>query len=178
MSKSCGCQKGNDAKKRFTTHGLRQHKLWTTWNHIKNRCYNPNRQFYKHYGGRGIKVYEAWINDMKAFYDYVTVLPNYDEDNLGLNGLTLDRINNDGNYEPGNLRWTDMHTQAVNRRNTQTGTSAFTGVSKSGGRWCSYIKLHGNMINIGRYDSEIEAASARYLYIKKHGLCEYAIQQT
>ncbi|MBQ7705889.1 MAG: hypothetical protein IJT73_10795 [Selenomonadaceae bacterium] len=66
---------------------------------------------HKNYGGRGITVYPAWIDDFQAFYDYVSKLEHFGE-----TGYTLDRIDNDGNYEPDNLRWADAKTQQRNTR--------------------------------------------------------------
>ena len=107
-TKSCGClhDEGNR-----TTHGMKHSKIYKTWRGIKSRCYNPNNKSFKNYGGRGITMYEPWINDFQAFFAYVSTLEHYGED-----GYTLDREDNDGNYEPGNLRWADRKTQSRNRR--------------------------------------------------------------
>ena len=89
---------------------LYRKKLYYTWAGMKKRCrdtQNPN------YGGRGINVYPAWGNDFQAFYDYVSKLEHFGE-----KGYTLDRIDNDGNYEPGNLRWTTSKKQIRNRQCT------------------------------------------------------------
>jgi len=106
-AKSCGC-----SHRKPLTHGLSNHRLSATYNDMKQRCYNPNyTKPYSYYGARGIKVYDGWINNFKAYYDYVTSLPNYGKD-----GLSLDRINNNGNYEPDNLRWATHSEQMKNRR--------------------------------------------------------------
>ena len=110
-SKSCGCLNKERTIEVSTTHGMCHSKIYQTWCGIKARCYNPNNKYYKDYGGRGISIYPAWIDDFQAFYDYVSALEHYGED-----GYTLDRINNDGNYEPGNLRWA---TQKEQHRNTR-----------------------------------------------------------
>ncbi len=71
---------------------------------------NPNRPDWNDYGGRGIRMFASWVNDFAAFRDWIT-------ENLGeSNGRSLDRIDNDGNYEPGNLRWSTHSEQMKNRR--------------------------------------------------------------
>lgn len=112
-SKSCGCY-CNESRfncKRHLTHGLSGNRFYRKWEKIKNRCYCKSCPRYKDYGGRGIKMYEEWINNPEKFVEYVSNLPNSDNTEY-----SLDRINNDGNYEPGNIRWADKYTQARNRR--------------------------------------------------------------
>lgn len=108
---SCGCHKLKKLIERSTKHGMRHTKIYHTWQDIKNRCYNPHHKDYLNYGGRGITMFAAWINDFQAFYDYVSTLEHFNED-----GYTLDRIKNGGNYEPGNVRWADRKTQNRNTR--------------------------------------------------------------
>ena len=108
---SCGCHKLKKVIERNTKHGMRYTKVYKTWQDIKARCYNPNNKQFDDYGGRGITMFAAWINDFQAFYDYVSQLKHFNEE-----GYTLDRINNDSNYEPGNLRWADKKTQNRNTR--------------------------------------------------------------
>ena len=86
---------------------LKKRPEYNIWRSIKDRCFNPFDKSYKHYGGRGIGMYQEWINSFQAFYDYIGDRPRSD--------LTLDRKNNNGNYEPGNLRWATAKFQARNR---------------------------------------------------------------
>jgi hypothetical protein len=95
----------------FSTAGNR-HPLYWVWSSIKKRCLNASSEFYEYYGARGITIYPAWINDAGAFIVYV-------QTELGLKpspSHSLDRKNNNGNYEPGNLRWANKTEQVINRR--------------------------------------------------------------
>lgn len=81
------------------------------WNAMKHRCSNKKCKSYKNYGGRGIKVCDEWIKSFKSFLDHIG--PRTDPK------LTLDRINNNGNYEPGNVRWATRKQQGQNKRNNK-----------------------------------------------------------
>lgn len=116
---SCGClrssnlSKYNLEEKNYNTgHGLSYHKIYNTYYGIIKRCYDEKNIGYKYYGAFGIKMQTSWINSVKKFYDYVSSLPNY-----GLKGRTLDRINSQGDYEEGNLRWATNRMQSVNKKN-------------------------------------------------------------
>lgn len=86
-----------------------KYPLYYTWMQMKQRCYNPNATSYKNYGGRGITVFAEWRESFQTFLDYVGPRPE---------GKTMDRINNDGNYEPGNVRWATGVEQIANRRSS------------------------------------------------------------
>ena len=104
-----------DCKKyKLEHHGLYKSRLYWVWHSMKDRCYNPKATSYKHYGGRGIKVCDEWKNSFKTFYDWA-YSHGYDE-NAPRNKCTIDRINNDGDYEPSNCRWVDAKIQASNQR--------------------------------------------------------------
>lgn len=110
---SCGCLKREIvAAGAHTTHGKRQTRLYEIWRSMKQRCTNPNKINYARYGGRGIKVCSEWMESFEAFYEWATT-HGYKDD------LSLDRINNDGNYEPGNCRWATPKEQAANRRSAE-----------------------------------------------------------
>ena len=119
-SKSCGCTRaakcGAAAKITNTKHGASPHrgytKLYNTWLRMKGRCNNPNATSYKYYGGRGITVCLEWQRDFAAFRDWANA-HGYKE------GLSIDRIDPNGNYEPSNCRWITMAEQQRNKRNTK-----------------------------------------------------------
>jgi hypothetical protein len=113
-TKSCGCYGRKSRSERFKKHGLRNHKLYSTWQSMKTRCYNKKRADYKYYGGRGITVSEEFRSDFLVWFNYVTSLPNY-ENREKLN-LTIDRVDNNKNYERGNLRWATKKQQVKNSR--------------------------------------------------------------
>ena len=93
-----------------TTHGCRHNVLYGTWAAEKARCEDSNNLSYHNYGGRGICVSEEF-QDIRIWLQYVESLPDF-----GTKGFTLDRIDNDGNYERGNLRWASWTTQQTNKR--------------------------------------------------------------
>lgn len=108
---SCRCLANELARQRETTHGLRNHRVYSIWHHALDRCINPNDAAYPDYGGRGITMLDEWRRDFQAFYDYVTRLPHYEELDR-----TLDRIDNSLGYQPNNLRWATPVEQSRNRR--------------------------------------------------------------
>ena len=115
-TKSCGCRRMELVREMSAaniTHGLASDRMYGKWKDMKRRCHNPEHRNYPDYGGRGIAVCAEWRDDFKAFYDHVTALPGY-----GKPGMSLDRIDNDGNYEPGNVRWATEKQQKRNTRYT------------------------------------------------------------
>ncbi len=108
--KSCGCLRIEALKKLNTIHGLSDHPLYSHWGDVLRRCENSRNKAFKNYGGRGISVCDRW-HDVQLFIEDI-------ERDIGTrpDGLSLDRINNDGNYEPGNVRWATPLQQTHNRR--------------------------------------------------------------
>ena len=112
------------------THGLRYHPLYATWCNMKARCDNEAHPQFKDYGGRGITYASGWT-EFPAFLDYVGEKP--------FSEATLDRIDNDGDYRPGNVRWADRTTQRVNSR--QITLVCIDGDTRRVMEWCKHYGI-------------------------------------
>lgn len=100
----CGCKANNTPN---LTHGMRGTSEYSTWQSMKMRCLNTQSKDYARWGAQGIRIHEPWVNSFEAFYDHVGQRPK---------GTTLDRIDPNGHYEPGNVRWATPAIQARNKR--------------------------------------------------------------
>lgn len=113
-TRSCGCLSRDLLRLRCTKHGegprVTGHRTpeYLAWQEMKRRCYTPGRPGYQNYGGRGIKVCDEWRDDFMAFIAHVGRRPS--------DCHSLDRIDVNGNYEPGNMRWATYHEQRMNQR--------------------------------------------------------------
>lgn len=140
---SCGCIHREQLAERNRTHGMRNDPLYSIWAGILKRCTNANSRSYLHYGGRGISVCEEWQHDFQAFHTHVSQLPH-----CGEAGYSIDRIDNDGNYEPGNVRWSTASQQTRNQRRNRLYT--YNGKSQCLAEWAEeyaidYGRLKGRI---------------------------------
>ncbi len=126
-TEACGCLQ----RERTTTHGKSSSVHYKRWRHMLDRCLNPECQAYPDYGGRGISVCDRWLE----ISSYLEDLPSGYFD-----GAELDRIDNDGDYEPGNVRWVSRAENTDNRRAGRPIT--FNGKTQSLSRWSEEIGIH------------------------------------
>lgn len=143
-TKSCGCLKKEVMRNLHKIHGLSQHKrLQWVYISMKQRCNNPNNKSYKNYGGRGIRVCAEWENSFESFFRWA-IKNGYDEKQES-GSQTLDRIDNNGDYEPSNCRFVDRRVQANNTRKNVYYT--YRGKTLTIAEWAKeigmkYITLH------------------------------------
>ena len=138
---SCGCigvKKGKDSPNYI--HGMSKTRIFNIYRDMINRCYNKNDISYKNYGGRGITVCPEWLGEkgVTNFTEW-SYTNGYDE-KAPRGKCTIDRIDVNGNYEPGNCRWVSMYVQSNNRRNNNFYT--IDGVTKTLSEWC---REYGNL---------------------------------
>ena len=135
-SKSCGCLHKENAKQNaieiFTTHGGSKDRLYRIWTDMKRRCLDPKRKNYSDYGGRGIKICDEWL-DYSLFKQWAL-------NNGYADSLSIDRIDNDGNYEPSNCQWVGRVAQANNRRSNVY--IDFNGTVRSLADWARFYNVN------------------------------------
>ena len=127
VTQSCGCLRKERSAAALTIHGCKKHPLYSVHTNMMHRCYNEADKQYHDYGGRGVIVEERWHD-----------VANFIEDVLNEIGprprkLTFDRVDNDGDYRRGNIRWASRSTQSANRRTFSENN--FKGVSKQGNQY-------------------------------------------
>lgn len=151
--KSCGCLKSISNKSR-STHDMSGTRLYQSWINMKRRCYYKAHPAYKDYGARGIKVCDEWRNSFKNFAEWS--LANGYTDNL-----TIERVDNDKDYEPYNCKWVNLGDQANNRRSNVKIT--YNNETHNLSEWCKrlnkdyalvYNRIHKNKWDFERAISE------------------------
>lgn len=151
---SCGCVAIEKIRKLNLSHGeAHKSREWQTWMSMKQRCYDIKIPNYKDYGGRGIKVCDRWLNSFEAFLNDMGRRPS---------GLSIDRIDNNGNYEPSNCKWSTRKEQANNRRKILK-------TKKSISEWGDYLQMSKKVIrNRLKYGWPIESVLHKYRYNRWH----------
>jgi hypothetical protein len=142
------CSKHHMADKRI------QEPLYGIWVQMKQRCSNPRAAYYDSYGGRGIRVCESWVNSFAQFKIDMGERPS---------GTSLDRIDNDGDYEPSNCRWATQREQNLNQRIRNDNKVGVRGVMYDAARkkYRAYINKHGKQLWSRRFNTLEEAVKAR-----------------
>jgi len=153
--KSCGCLRREKTMARCLTHGEcrrgKRIREYGAWSDAKSRCYNPRVYNYPRYGGRGIGMADEWRSDYATFLKDMGRCPN---------GYQLDRIDNDGDYAPGNCRWVPPRTQSNNtRRNIHVGTETLAQFARR--HQVNYKALHRRVHDFGMTPHEAVAKSRR-----------------
>lgn len=130
-TKSCGCLNQEMRRLSHLKHGLYSIPEYWVWHSAKDRCHNPNDAKFKHYGGRGIQMCQEWRDSFTAFIANMGRRPK--------GKYTLDRIDNDGDYEPGNCRWATYAEQ--NRNNRRTRFLTFQGETHCLSDWATKLGM-------------------------------------
>jgi hypothetical protein len=164
LTRSCGCYR--PAQNGNIKHGLSRHYLYIQWCSIIDRCTNANNPRWSSYGGRGITLHPEWRRDPQKFLDYLGPRPSKNH--------TIDRIDNDKGYEPGNLRWADRKTQQRNRRTNAI--IEFNGVKMCIVEWAERLGLQPKCLSTRiKRGWPLERALSPKSY--KHGKRDHFIQQ-
>jgi hypothetical protein len=162
---------------------MKNNYLYYTWSNIKQRCYNKKHPSYKYYGARGIKVCDRWINNFDIFSQDMGEKPNKD--------YSIDRINNDGNYEPSNCRWATKSQQQLNKRARTEEHKKNIGLTKIGNQYWigkkhkedSKLKMRitkmennhkGKLLNL---ICDVESGKSIYSLTKKYNICKRTIKK-
>ena len=146
------------------THSQSKTKLYSIWKDMRKRCLNPKSSRYEYYGAKGVAISKEW--DMFIVFQMWSMSNGYKD------GLSIDRINSDGNYEPSNCRCTTLLIQKQNRGTFKNNTSGYSGVNwnKKRKKWQVRIQIDNKRIPLGFFNTAKEGAIARDEYITRHKL--------
>lgn len=149
-TKSCGCYQRTQTSKAHKTHGREPKRLYSIWANMKTRCLNKNTETYERYGGRGITICDEWLS-FENFRNWA-ITNGYSDD------LTIDRIDNDGNYEPSNCRWATDYEQRNNTRRNHF--LEYKGERKTIRQWSDDVGISCKVISdrVNRYGWTVEEA--------------------
>ena len=144
-TKSCGCLRKEKFRLMITKHNLVKTPIYHIWQQMKKRCSNPNNPAYKNYGGRGIKVCNRWL-EFENFYKDIGERPE---------GLTIERIDNNGNYKPGNCKWATRKEQCRNRRTNRM--VSYMGKEKCLADWADILGINNRTLTsrLNRHSVEV-----------------------
>jgi len=157
---SCGCVRDAVAAERVRSHGMRYSSEYGSWLAMKERCLNEKSSKYAEYGGAGISIYEGWKYSFEDFYDYLGPKPSSIH--------SIDRIDSNGNYEPGNVKWSLPTEQAQNTRKPKNGKNRYKWVKKvSKISWQGIFTIDGVLYKTETFTDEKMAARAVYLLYKQ-----------
>jgi len=146
-------------------HGYYGTRLYKSWEAMKSRCYRKSYRYFHRYGGRGIVVCDEWKNNAVAFIEW-SLKNGYSDQ------LTLDRINNDGNYEPSNCRWVTRQENNLNRALPKNNKSGYRGISWNNTEkcWKACLQYNNKLHNIGNFKNINDAVCAYNEYVTKNNL--------
>lgn len=151
---SCGCFQKQSAREKHTKHNMKDTKLYHVWCSMRQRCLNPNNHAYNHYGGKGVTICKDWLDDFMNFY-------NWSMQNGYMEGLSIDRIDNDGNYEPSNCRWA---TREVQQNNTSKAHKiTYNGVTKSPAQWARIVDVSETTIKNRLFKRNMSVEDALFM---------------
>lgn len=154
LVRSCGCLYKESRKDCNKQHGMSGTREYNSWSAMKQRCYNPESEYYDCYGGRGISVCDEWMVSFAKFYEDMGCCPE---------GMSIERIDVNGSYCKENCKWDTPSNQGYNTRMHSNNTSTKTGVHwhKATCKWAASIRANGKSIHLGVFENFEDAVKAR-----------------